>query len=807
MERLLTDEEKGKKGMFTIEAFKQYKEERKVMDLLGLCKCQECPLNGSKKVLGEGTGTDEHYDIILVGIAPAKTEVREGRPLVGWSGTLLRKTLAKLKVTNFYLTNTLLCQLPEDIKEKDLKLATDCCRPRLLEEVKSKSPKIVIAMGNIPLEVLTNVAYKIRSVNGRILPGLVCPVLPVIHPASLSRRADEFYDFVDGLKSAPKYLNNTYQLASIPHRTIVNEDNFSEVLQKLDKFELLAVDLETTGRGFYPYGKDPDKIRCICLATDEKTAYIFPGESSPYFEQHQNYVYDSRLKDLLSRKKCIFHNGPFDVGFLKQAGYDVKIFFDTLLAHYMIDERQYSHGLKALAGKYLGAPNWEEDIKEFLPHKASSYDLVPDDKLYEYAAYDVAYTYQLSEGAGFRRKVANTQPYKEILNPCANMFAEIRHRGIPVDVGYLMELDGVLEKEMDEKLEELEKLVGYSLNPFSSSEVAELLYDSLGYQQIPGFGRSTAARILRILGGEICDKIQEVREFGKLKSTYVVGVANFIDESFRIHPFYNLSGTVTGRISMTDPSMMNVSYSGGVRKLYLPEKGHLILEADQKQMELRCYAITSGDNHLQDLLTRNEDPHQLVQNELVKRTSLSSKWSGHEGRVKAKAGVFGRLYGRGKKDFMMSYKLSEEDADELVAIIDTIFPSVKEYLARVKKEVHETGILTSYFGRKRRFGLVLDENKHECYRQGANFYIQSMASDLNLCGMLHLWDMKDKWGIYPLFPVHDSIVIDIPNISVVPEIKKELERYSKELVNGKIGFKVDCSVGTSWGSTKKLEIN
>jgi len=776
------------------------------MDPLELCKCEECPLKDSKKVPGEGTGSDENYNIVLVGIAPAKTEVREGRPLVGWSGTLLRKTLAKLGVTSFYLTNTLLCQLPEDIRDSEQRLAINCCKDRLFKEVESKNPEIVVAMGNIPLEALTGIGYKIKSVNGRILPGLICPVLPVIHPASLSRRAEEFYDFVDGLKSAPKYLTGTYQLASIPHRTIINEDNIGEVLQVLDKSELLAVDLETTGRGFYPYGKDPDKIRCICLATDEKTAYIFPGESSPYFEQHQNYVYDSRLKNLLSRKKCIFHNGPFDVGFLKQAGYDVKIFFDTLLAHYMIDERQYSHGLKVLAGKYLGAPNWEEDIKEFLPHKASSYDLVPDDKLYEYAAYDVAYTYQLSEGAGFRRKVANTQLYKEILNPCANMFAEIRHRGIPVDVGYLMELDGVLEKEMDEKLEELEKLVGRYLNPFSPQEVAELLYDNLGYQQVPGFGRSTAARILRMLGGEICDKIQEVREFGKLKSTYVVGVANFIDDSFRIHPFTNLSGTVTGRISMSDPSMMNVSYSGGVRKLYLPEQGHLILEADQKQIELRCYAITSGDSHLQDLLASGGDPHQLVQDQLVKRTSLSSKWSGHEGRVKAKAGVFGRLYGRGKRDFMMSYKLNEKDADELVATIDTIFPSVKEYLARVKKEIHETGVLTSYFGRKRRFGLVLDENKHECYRQGANFYIQSMASDINLYCMLHLWDLKDKWGIYPLFPVHDSIVIDIPDVSVVPEIKKELEEYSRTLVQEQIKFKVDCSVGTNWGETKKLEI-
>lgn len=775
------------------------------MDLLKLCKCSECPLNNTTKVPGEGTSTGDTYDVVFVGIAPAKTEVREGRPLVGWSGTLLRKTLAKLGITDFYLTNVLICQLLEDMKDKDESLAIACCKERLFEEVRSKSPKLVVAMGNIPLEALTGVAYKIRSVQGRILPGLLCPVLPVIHPASLAHRSEEFYDFVGGLRSAPKYLGGTYQQAAVPSRTIVNADSIDEVLRMLNQSELLSVDLETTGKGFFPYGRDPDKIRCVCVAPNERTAFIFPGESSPYFEPHPNFAQDERLKDLLHRKECIFHNGPFDIGFLKQAGYDVQIFFDTFIGHYCLDERQYSHGLKILASKYLGAPDWEEDIKQYLPHKESSYDLIPDDALYEYAAYDVAYTYQLSEGVGLRKRVANTFPYKEILSPCMSMFAEIRHKGLPIDVGLLMDLDEILEGELEEHLGELEKLAGYRLNPFSSQECGELLFDTLGYQPVHGYGRSTAFKVLTILGGPICEKIIEIREFGKLKSTYVVGVANFIDGDFRIHPFTKLHGTVTGRLSVTDPSMLNVHKKGGVRKLYLPETGHYILEADNKQMELRCLGISSGDEHLMEIIRKFDrgegpDPHQLVHTLLEEKTRR--EWE----RDKAKAGVFGRAYGRGKKDFIESYGMSSEDTDLMLNTIDRLFPGLKAYNSRIKKEVHSTGILTSYFGRKRRFGLVLDDNKHDCYRQGANFYPQSMGSDLNLLCMLHLWRNKDKWGIYPLFPVHDSIVMDIPDVSVASEIKREMEVHAEELVHGESGFKVDCSVGKSWGDTKKLEL-
>lgn len=797
--------------------------------LLELCKCDECPLNGAKKVPGEGSedyterweevddkGTkkrikvrdyhpQESYDIVMVGIAPAEVETREGSPFRGWSGTLLRQTLEKMGVSVFYLTNSMLCQLLEDLKDSERDLAVKCCKDRLFEEVRSKHPKLIIALGNVPLEALTGVDYKIRSVNGRVLPGIIAPVLPVIHPASLARRADEFYDFVDGLRSAPKYLSGTYQQAAIPSRTIVDAENIGEVLREIDKRDLIAVDLETTKNGFFPYGRDPDKIRCMVVAVNERVVYIFPGESSPYFEPHPNFIPDERLKDILKRKKLLTHNGPFDIGFLLQAGYKgLKIFFDTFLGHYCMDERQYSHGLKALASKYNGAPDWEADIKNFLPHKASSYDLIPDENLYEYAAWDGTQTYQLSEGAGFRKKVSNTFPYKNILGPCMNMFAEIRHRGIPVDVGLLMELDGILEKELNEELEELEKLSGIYFSPFSPQDTAEVLYDKLGYKEVKGYGRSTAARVLDLIGSPVCAKIKEIREFGKLKSTYVVGLSNFIDKEFRIHPFTKLHAAVTGRISATDPSMMNVHKKGGVRRLYLPEDGRLILEADQKQMELRCLALVSGDEHLLDIIRKFDrgegpDPHQLVNDELDRRTG--KEWE----RDKAKAGVFGRAYGRGEEDFMESYGLSYKDVSDLLNIIDGFLPGLKDYNTRVKKDVHKTGILTSFFGRKRRFGLILDSNKHDCYRQGANFYPQSMGSDLNLLSMLHLWSMKDKLGIYPLFPVHDSIVIDIPDRSVVPEIKKEMEEYCEELVNGELTFKVDCAVGKSWGDAKKVK--
>jgi len=773
---------------------------------LELCDCGNCPLKGGVKVLGKGTSESETYDIVGVGIAPAREELRQGSPFVGWSGTLLRKTLEQLGITEFYLTNTLLCELKEDIKVSDRNLAISCCKKRLLEEVKSRKPKLTIALGNIPLETLTGIDYKIRSVNGRILSGLVGPVLPVLHPASLARRPEEFYDFKDGLVSSIKFLNGTYQQATAPRTVVVTNENMSEVCQLMESAELVAVDLETTGRGFYPYGRDPDKIRCIALSVDDRTAYIVPGVSSPYYEPHPNYTQDPRLKEALSKARCIFHNGSFDVGFLFQAGYDVKIYFDTFLAHYLLDEREYSHSLKELSRKYRGAPEYEEDIKDYLPNRHSSYDLVPDGKLYEYASWDVTNTYGLSEGAGFRKKMQSWKIYWDLLMPCANMFSEIRHKGFRIDIGYLLELDEVLGKELDKATDELEELVGYYLNPSSPQEVAELLYDRLGYKEIRRYGRSTSKKVLELLGGPVCKQIHECRELGKLKSTYVLGMANFVDSNFRIHPATKLHGAVTGRISTEAPSVMNITKKreGAIKRLYLPEEGHLIGELDAKAHELRCYCAISGDEHLREVILKSDrgegpDPHTLVAREVTRIRGKEIT------RQQAKSGVFGRLYGRGKESFKFGYGLSEEDVTELLLRIDTLFPSIQAYNRKIKDEIHKTGYLTSYFGRRRRFGLLTDGNKHELYRQGANFLVQSMASDINLYCMLHLYNLRSQLGVYPMFPVHDSIVMDIEDESAIPGVIREWENHANELVEGKMEFRGKLSVGPTWGETVPWE--
>ncbi len=266
-----------------------------------------------------------------------------------------------------------------------------------------------------------------------------------------------------------------------------------------------------------------------------------------------------------------------------------------------------------------------------------------------------------------------------------------------------------------------------------------------------------------------------------------------------------MDGAVTGRISTEDPSVMNITERGGIKRLYLPRPGHLILDGDNKGMELRCYSVIAGDTQLRDQLVdsrydKERDPHTII-------NKAANILCGREiSRTMTKAGVFGRIYGRGRVSFERAFRISSESAQEFTDAIDSLVPTIDPYRAQIISEIHAQGYLESYFHRRRRFPLITNQNKREIYREGQNFKVQSMASDINLFGMLHLWNNKERLGAFPLFPVHDSIVFDIESVDCVPLIKKEWEEYSSSMVNDYIDFVVEFKAGPSWGEMEKVEV-
>ena len=768
-----------------------------------LADCENCPLRESKRVFGpvpcEVIGDPDNIEATFIGISPAKDELAQKRPMIGYTGKFGREEIKKAGYENYVLTNCMACWYPDQATDNHLKQATECCRPRLEAELKLYKPKAIVTLGAIPTAGILKfpgIEFPITTYEGLPRDSDYGPVIPVRQPAAVSRRPDEYPDFASALKNGLRVLRGTWTQPLDPTTTILTRDTLWEALEKIERSSVLAVDTETTKDGFYPYKRNPDKIRCISFAVDPSEGFVIPRELLDDLETKAD------IKKCLEANPGTYHNGMFDCGFFYQEGIRPKIKYDTLLAHYLIDERGYAHGLKRLTQRILGAPPWEKEIEQYLPTKKASYDLIPDHVLFPYAARDVCYLLPLEEE--FQKSVPETGNgvMARLLLPAAQMFNEIRHKGMRIDVEKMMTLDVGLDQQVDELERDLQVMVGYPINASSPPEVAHYLYDILGLPPSPKEPRTTGKKYIRQFEDvEEVGKIIEVREAKKIKGTYLLGVAKFLDYDYRIHPMTKLYGAETGRISTEDPSVMNVSKKGGVKGMYDPEDGEYLLEVDLSGGELRCYAVVAGDEKLKEMIRHGDKvPAEDVPNTVSRE--ISERISKPVGRGPAKTGVFGRMYGRGIKAFEAGFRLDNTGAVQVVGIIDEMIPTLPQYNAWVKRQILENGELVSYFGRRRRFPYLPTKNmQSEAFREGGNFLIQSMCSDVNLFAMLHVWEKRFETGATPMFPVHDSVIFSVKDPMMSLRVKWMMEEYITELIGGDVQFLTEAKIGTNWGNT------
>src|SRR4051794_18369785 len=124
----------------------------------------------------------------------------------------------------------------------------------------------------------------------------------------------------------------------------------------------------------------------------------------------------------------------------------------------------------------------------------------------------------------------------------------------------------------------------------------------------------------------------------------------------RIHPSFNLAGTVTGRMSSSEPNMQQVPREREFRRLFKAPPGRAFVIADYSQMELRVAAIIAGEEALLEAYRGGKDTHRLPAGMLLAKPAGDVT---KEERQLAKAVNFGLLYGQGAKG-LQDYAASSE---------------------------------------------------------------------------------------------------------------------------------------------------
>jgi uracil-DNA glycosylase family 4 len=494
--------------------------------------CGACPLRDRPFVPCHKIGIGR---VAIVGEAPGATEVIKKAPFVGPSGNLLTKTLEATGVLSeiCLVTNAVSCR-PTD-NETPTEQAIAACRPRLVRELQESGADTILLLGATSLLSLTG-AKGITKERGRHLSGHTSQglsnmtLVPTYHPAAVLRRRDLFPDFASDIQNCLK--EPELVLGDVSY-VVASPTTIDRIVDKLMCEPVVAIDIETSGFNW------SDRTLCISAAWSTNKAVVIP----------EDLVNHPRVAELLSQHKGLLtHNGKFDALFLWHAtGVRMHIGEDTLLAHYALDERVGTHGLKQLVTTTFNIPDWETELFKYLKRKSDSFENIPRPVLHKYGAKDAAYTYALHQvlHAKLLQEPSCMRIYRRSIDH-ANTLLQVEHHGMFVSREKLqaahedfLRLLIALQRELDG--------IQKGININSPVQLAGFLFGKLGLPRIQG--NSTKAEVLDELLLRYPDNraiaiIDEFRHVQKLLSSYIENIEALLDENDRVHPSFQLHGSV-----------------------------------------------------------------------------------------------------------------------------------------------------------------------------------------------------------------------------------------------------------------------
>lgn len=397
--------------------------------------------------------------------------------------------------------------------------------------------------------------------------------------------------------------------------------------------------------------------------------------------------------------------------------------------------------------------------------------------------------------------------FNDIEMPLVTILAKMELNGIICDKNILSSLQKDMNKNLDDIAKQIYEVCGEEFNINSPIQLGIVLFE---HMKLPCTHKknktnryNTDASTILKLSKTIPELklIIEYRNLAKLNSTYLDGLKDYIREDGKIHTIYKQALTRTGRLSSLDPNMQNIPSKKEdgklVKKAFLPEYD-LFLSTDYSQIELRVLAHLSGSKELINAFNNNIDIHKQVASDifgvpLEEVTTLQ--------RGKAKAVVFGIVYGISSFGLSENLQITPTEAKHLIEKFNELYPGVKEYMDKTVKDAYENGYVRTLFNRKRYVEELT--NKSYLIRQSGeriamNTPIQGTSADILKIAMIKIDKeiTKNKLKSKMLLQVHDELIFDC-----LDSEKEILTKIVKDAMENTVKLDVDLKASLDFGST------
>ncbi|GHS48447.1 DNA polymerase I [Helicobacter pylori] len=515
---------------------------------------------------------------------------------------------------------------------------------------------------------------------------------------------------------------------------------------------------------------------------------------------------------------------PFSLEFLQNAfsqmlqhaqivGHDLKPLLSFLKAKYQVSlENIRIQDTQILA--FLKNPEkvgFDEVLKEYLKEEWNPHEKIKDFKTKSKAGKLEQLDMELNalkrlceyfEKGGLEEGLLALA--REVETPFVKVLMGMEFQGFKIDAPYFKRLEQEFKNELHALERQILDLIGVDFNLNSPKQLSEILYEKL---ELPkNKSHSTDEKSLL----KILDKhpsialILEYRELNKLFNTYTTPLLRLKDKDDKIHTTFIQTGTATGRLSSHSPNLQNIPVRSPkgllIRKGFIASsKEYCLLGVDYSQIELRLLAHFSQDKDLMGAFLKGRDIH------LETSKALFGEDLAKEKRSIAKSINFGLVYGMGSKKLSETLNISLNEAKSYIEAYFKRFPSIKDYLNRMKEEILKTSKAFTLLGRYRVFDFTgaNDYVKGNYLREGVNAIFQGSASDLLKLGMLKVSErFKNNPSVRLLLQVHDELIFEIEEKNAL-ELQQEIQRIlNDEVYPLRVPLETSAFIAKRWNELK-----
>ena len=583
-----------------------------------------------------------------------------------------------------------------------------------------------------------------------------------------------------------------------------------ELTAELDVCDGFAVDLETTGL-------DPVQARIVgvAVAVGPGKAWYIPVGHTTLEDQGKGLP----MKEVLKTLKPYLEDEDLPV-YGQNYKYDYVLFYregielagivcDPMIASYLLDPSEPSHGLDALAYREL---NYKMIPYEQVCGKgrtAITFDKVSIKDATRYAAEDAEVTYILGKQLLARVKEEGLESLMmDVEIPLGRVLGLMEVKGIEVDRNLLADVSNVISRRLVELTDEVTDAGGLEVNINSPKQLQVLLFEHLGLKPIrkTKTGYSTDADVLEQLADQhpVAEMIHEYRTLAKLRSTYTEVLPRLINpETGRIHTSYNQAVAATGRLSSSEPNLQNIpirtEIGRRIRRAFVAKDGCSLVSADYSQIELRVLAHLSDDPALVEAFRNDEDIHTKTASEVF---GVSAHEVDSEMRRVAKAVNFGVIYGQSAFGLAKGLRIPRREAAQYIEGYFKHYTGVLSYMNRLIEDARCSGVVTTILGRRRPLPFIQGGGHREssaAERMARNTPIQGSAADIIKLAMLRCQERLERDFVHAamLLTVHDALIFEVPDHQA-EVLAKEMKREMETVYKLSVPLKVDIGIGKNW---------